>query len=82
MAHEDTTSTVIVCHESGDQFVPKNFVVVYTIDDGIEGIWKVTGNGYVRLKMVCKVLEGAHTMLAQTLDDLLNIKKEKEGEQL
>lgn len=69
---EDTKSTIIVCHESGEQFTPTDFVVAYRHNGKYEGIWKVRmgSSQYERLEMISKMLEGAYLSFVQVLNDL------------
>lgn len=78
---EDTKSTIIVCHESGEQFVPGTFLCTYKHGDNYEGIWKTSGGEttFGRLRMIEKTIEGVRQAFQHILDDLEAKREQIEG---
>ena len=76
----DTNTTIIVCKENGEQFVPKAFICVYRDGESVDGLCKARDmNGYGILQMVCKMLQGLHIEVRELLNTLIRGDGEVDG---
>lgn len=79
---EDTKTTIIVCHESGEQFVPLAWLAVYVRPDGeIEGLWRSAEDSttFQYLLLHARLLKGASESLETLILELLEKKEKREG---